>query len=71
MKLDKMEKAVDKVGGRFKLTVLLQKRLVEIRRGADPLISDEETESDYDTVLEEILQGKISMEDLDEVRDEE
>ena len=30
-----------KVGGRFRLTALLQKRMVELMRGARPLVSSE------------------------------
>ena len=32
------EKIVNKVGGRFKLSTLIQKRLVEINGGARPLV---------------------------------
>ncbi len=70
MDLKKLEKAVDKVGGRFKLTVLMQKRLVELRRGAPPLVPAEENDNDYDVILEEILQDKIEFEDEDEDEEE-
>jgi DNA-directed RNA polymerase subunit omega len=74
MDLERIEKAVDKIGGRFKLTVLMQKRLVELRRGAPPLVPAEENDDDYDVVLEEILQGKLNFEDRfdeEDVEDEE
>ncbi len=47
-------------GGRFKLTVLLQKRAVELMRGAPPLVKIE-SKSPKDIALEEILAGKIEL----------
>ena len=52
---------VDKVGGRFKLTALIQKRLVELTRGARPLIEDTEGKGMLEIVVEEILQDKIAI----------
>lgn len=52
---------VDKVGGRFKLTALIQKRLVELIRGARPLIEDTEGKGMLEIVVEEILQDKIAI----------
>ncbi len=71
MDLERIEKAVDKIGGRFKLTVLMQKRLVELRRGAPPLVPAEDNDDDYDVVLEEILQGKLNFEDRFDEEDAE
>ena len=54
----KEEAIVNKVGGRFKLSTLIQKRMVAPNRGARPLVSvrggDQMT-----TVVQEILQDKI------------
>ena len=56
----KIEAAMAKVGGRFRLTVLIQKRIRELHRGAPKLV--ECTSPDLlDVVLEEILQDKISL----------
>ncbi len=63
MELKRIEDAADKVGGRFKLTVLMQKRIVELRRGAPALVPAEDEDDDYDIVLDEILQGKLNFED--------
>jgi len=52
---------VDKVGGRFKLTALIQKRLMELTRGARPLIEDTEGKGMLEIVVEEILQDKIAI----------
>jgi DNA-directed RNA polymerase subunit omega len=51
---------VNKFGGRFKLTALIQKRLGEIIDGARPLV-EREGRSDLEVVIEEILQDKISI----------
>ncbi|MCY2924274.1 MAG: DNA-directed RNA polymerase subunit omega, partial [Planctomycetota bacterium] len=34
----KSEEIVDKLGGRFKLTALIQHRMVELSQGAKPLV---------------------------------
>lgn len=56
----KSEEIVDKVGGRFKLCALIQKRLVELMDGARPLV-EREGRSDLELVIEEILQDKINI----------
>lgn len=57
----KGEEVVDKVGGRFKLCALIQRRLVELMEGARPLV-ERDGRSDLELVMEEILQGKITVE---------
>ncbi len=52
------EEIVNKVGGRFKLSTLIQKRLVAINGGARPLI-DMNTDNKMEIVIQEILQDKI------------
>lgn len=55
----KSDDIVDKVGGRFKLTALIQRRLKEIVvDGARPLI-EREGRTDLELVVEEISQGLI------------
>ncbi len=54
----KEEAIVNKVGGRFKLSTLIQKRLVQLNRGSRPLV-DNPPESKMEIVLQEILQDKI------------
>lgn len=49
---------VDKVGGRFRLSVLMQKRLAALNRGARPLV-DMRTKNQISIVIQEILQDKI------------
>ncbi|GAB4519024.1 MAG: DNA-directed RNA polymerase subunit omega [Phycisphaerales bacterium] len=60
----KSEKIVEQVGGRFKLCALIQKRLVELMEGARPLV-ERDGRRDLELVVEEIVQGKIAIEDVD------
>lgn len=59
----KSEKIVNKVGGRFKLTALVQKRLSELLQGARPLIEDVEGKTLLEIVVQEILRDKIAVDD--------
>jgi len=59
----KSDRLIKKVGGRFKLTALVQKRLGEILQGARPLIEDTEGKSMLEIVIQEILQDKIGVDD--------
>ncbi len=52
------EAIVRKVGGRFKLSTLIQKRLVALNAGARPLV-DLNTDDRMEIVIQEILQDKI------------
>lgn len=58
----KSDEIVQKMGGRFKLTALIQRRLRElIIDGARPLV-EREGRTDLELVIEEIRQGKIAPE---------
>ena len=59
----KSEKLVNKVGGKFKLTALVQKRLAELLQGGRPLIKDIEGKTMLEIVIQEILQDKITIDD--------
>lgn len=54
----KEEEIVNKVGGRFKLSTLIQKRLAAINAGARALV-DFESDDKMEVVVQEILQDKI------------
>lgn len=54
----KEEEIVNKVGGRFKLSSLIQKRLVALNRGARPLV-ELPTKNMMEVVVQEIMQDKI------------
>ncbi len=62
----KEEEIVRKVGGRFKLSTLIQKRMVQLNQGARPLIDTNE-EDKMAVVLQEILMDKIFLDSSDEV----
>jgi len=55
----KEESIVNKVGGRFKLSTLIQKRLVQLNAGSTPLVSATANGDKMSIVLQEILQDKI------------
>ena len=54
----KEEGIVNKVGGRFKLSTLIQKRMVALNTGAKPMV-DLRTPDKMAIVIQEILQDKI------------
>jgi DNA-directed RNA polymerase subunit omega len=54
----KEEDIVNKVGGRFKLATLIQKRLIALNQGARPLV-DMRTPDKMAIVIAEITQDKI------------
>lgn len=57
----KSDEIVNKVGGRFKLTALIQKRMIELMDGARPLIERDNGMTDLEVVIQEILQDKITI----------
>jgi len=57
----KSDDVVNKVGGRFKLAVLVQKRLVDVTFGA-PLLVDRGEKTLMESVIQEVLEGKITLE---------
>lgn len=54
----KEEEIVNKVGGRFKLSTLIQKRMIALNQGARPLV-DIRTNDKMAIVVQEIIQDKI------------
>lgn len=62
----KEEDIVKKVGGRFKLSTLIQKRLVQLNRGVRPLV-DWNGKPTMQTVLQEILSDKIYLDNSNDV----
>jgi DNA-directed RNA polymerase subunit omega len=56
----KSDEIVNKVGGRFKLTALIQKRMLELMDGARPLV-ERGSMTDLEVVIQEILQDKIAI----------
>lgn len=54
----KHDEVITKLGGRFKLTALIQRRWLEVMRGARPMV-DTQGRSDLEVVIQEIIEGKI------------
>lgn len=61
MNRSEIDTMAEKFGGRYKLTVLIQKRLRELTKGAQKLV-DVDSRNLIEVVLEEIKQGKIAIE---------
>jgi DNA-directed RNA polymerase subunit omega len=64
----KEERIVEKVGGRFKLCTLIQKRIIMLNRGAPPLV-DLKTNDKMQIALREILEDKIFLDASGVVRE--
>ncbi len=52
---------IEKIGGRFKLTALIQRRWLELLQGARPMV-DPKGLTEMEVVIQEILEGKVEME---------
>ena len=63
------EELVQLVGGKFRLTSLIQKRIVELNRGAPPLVEFEDNDEPTlkQIVIKEILEGKIELAEREEL----
>ncbi len=67
MDLRNLENAKRRVGGSFRLSVLLQKRIIELVRGAPPVIeTGASAAGPIDIALREILEEKITLEMIPE-----
>ena len=49
---------IEKLGGRFKLTALIQRRLVQIMHGARPMVDDKGL-TPMELVIREIMEDKV------------
>lgn len=61
---------MDKVGGRFKLTALIQRRWLQLLQGARPMV-DPKGLTEMEVVIKEILEGKIDFEIPPEVSEDD
>lgn len=59
----KSDEIIKKVGGKYRLTAPVQKRLGELMQGARPLIEDTEGRTMMEIVIQEILRDKITFTD--------
>ena len=65
----KSQDIINKVGGRFRLASLVQKRMLEIMQGGRPLIEDTKGKTTMEIVVDEIMQDKIAIDDGGEKSD--
>lgn len=56
----KSDELIAKVGGRFRLTALIQRRLVELLQGARPMVETKGL-TDIEVVVKEINEDKIDV----------
>ena len=63
MDKSEIDHLAEKFGGRFKLTVLIQKRVRELVRGAARLV-ETDRKNLIDVAMEEIRQGKLQWEGM-------
>ncbi|MBR6436771.1 MAG: DNA-directed RNA polymerase subunit omega [Thermoguttaceae bacterium] len=61
------EAIVQKVGGRFKLSTLIQKRMTALNRGGRPLV-DLDTDDKMAIIIAEIMQDKIFLDTNNEIK---
>ncbi|MCK4660081.1 MAG: DNA-directed RNA polymerase subunit omega [Phycisphaerae bacterium] len=59
---------INKLGGRFKLTALIQRRLVQLMHGSRPMVDDTGL-TPMELVVREILEGKIKPKDVPQETD--
>ena len=57
-----------KVGGKFKLVALIQRRWLQLMQGARPMVETKGL-TDMEVIIKEITEGKIESEFPDEVLD--
>ncbi len=58
----KNDDIIRRIGGRFKLTALMQKRWLELMQGARPMIHVRPGMTELEIIAEEILEDKITLE---------
>ena len=64
------DEIIDKLGGRFKLTALIQRRWLELLQGARPMV-DPAGLTEMEVVIKEILEGKVNMELVEDASEDE
>lgn len=64
------DELIQKIGGRFRLTALIQRRWLQLMQGARPMV-DTKGKTDMEVVLHEIIEGKIEAVSFEEMTEEE
>ena len=57
----KSEEIIRKVGGKFRLTALIQRRMLELMQGSRPLVERTRGMTDMELVIQEILEDKVAI----------
>ena len=57
------ERASDKVKNRFLMSILLAKRVNQLRNGAEPLVETKKSDTKEEVVFREIIEGKLEWAD--------
>ena len=65
----KEEELIKKVGGRFRLSSLIQKRLVALNRGGTSVVDAPKNKNKLEIVIQEIMEDKIFLNMDDELVD--
>ncbi len=53
------ERASDEVENRFLMSILLAKRVNQLRNGAEPLVETKKSDTKEEVVFREIIEGKL------------
>lgn len=64
------DELIDRIGGRFKLTAMIQRRWLQLMQGARPMV-DAKGKTDLEIIVEEIVEGKIEVVPFEPGADEE
>ena len=64
------DEIIEKLGGRFKLSALIQRRLLELIQGARPMV-DPKGLTDIEVVIREIEEDKIDFEAPQDIPEDE
>lgn len=62
------DELMDKLGGRFKLAALIQRRWLQLMQGARPMVEAKGL-TEMELIVREILEGKINYEVVEEDAD--
>ncbi len=64
------DELIQRVGGRFRLTALIQRRWLQLMQGARPMV-DTTGKTDMEVVIQEIIEGKVEVVSLEDMTEEE
>ena len=67
----RIERLSSELGGRFKLTVMIQKRFQEVLRGGRAFAPSENTDVLFQLILDEIEHGRLALADPGEIPEPE